>query len=67
MKLAHDNMYGLYASRRYESEQIITVYVGDDIGAYNGETMTITRGIVRCRRWRMGEADKGTTATADAM
>ena len=37
MKLAHDNMYGLYATRRYESEQLITVYGGDDIGAYNGD------------------------------
>ena len=37
VKLAHDSMYGLYASRRYESGQIITVYVGDDIGSYDGD------------------------------
>ena len=29
-------MLGLYAARRYKSEEIITVYVGDDIGAANG-------------------------------
>ena len=35
-KLEHDDMYGLYASRRYDSGEAITVYVGHDIGAADG-------------------------------
>ena len=36
IKPAHDDMFGLYASRRYEHEEAITVYVGKDIGAVDG-------------------------------
>ena len=35
-KLEHDDMYGLYAARRYDSGEAITVYVGHDIGAADG-------------------------------
>ena len=35
-KLEHDDMYGIYASRRYDSGEAITVYVGHDIGAADG-------------------------------
>ena len=35
-QLEHDDMYGLYASRRYDGGEAITVYVGQDIGAADG-------------------------------
>ena len=35
-KLAHDDMFGLYATRRYDSGEAITVCVGQDIGAADG-------------------------------
>ena len=32
-----DHILGLFAARRYGSKEVITVYVGDDIGAAEGE------------------------------
>ena len=37
VKVAHDTMLGLVATRRYDEDEIITVYTGEDIGAVDGE------------------------------
>ena len=36
MKVHHDDVLGLVATRRYDAGEIITVYAGEDIGAVDG-------------------------------
>ena len=45
-----DNMLGVYAARRYEGHEIISVYVGTAIGHHDGSVRIITRVIVTCRK-----------------
>ena len=45
-----NNMFGVYAARRYESHEVISVYVGKSLGHTNGTIDNNKKVMIQCRK-----------------